>query len=818
MSSNDEEDAQGFHRGKRRRVQRACDACRRKKSDGSEMPRDECTVCIELKIECTYLEAAPKRSPPQSYIESLEKRLAESEALVCRLRAELAAIRASSTFLKLSTDLGNDEGGADGVSSVSPSERTAVSLFFMRTALRNLAAPQPPPHGDDLVYLDLARRLQKLHVGPPSGRRRFVGKSSGVMLLNVAMNLKEGVKREESEVALGHGDSENPVEDQSEKNGVSGSTRRFRPRPFTPLENTEPRVPTYRLPSEARMAELTELYFTHQNIYLPLLHRPTFERNIADGLHLKNDGFAVTVLLVCAIGSRWDADPEVADHGRGWEWFDQVGQVKSQLYMQASLYDIQYYSLAVQFLDNSSAPQACWNLVGIGLRAAQDIGCHRRTAQVEVPSVERELYTRAFWVLVYQDRIISSNMGRTCAVQYEDFDVDLPIECDDEYWEHPTNPFQQPAGLPSRVTFFNTLTRLHHILAFSLKILYGLSKVHLLFMQEDGWEDKAVAELDSALNNWHDQIPEHLRWDPARADPVFFDQSVSLYCAYHHLQVLIHRPFIPMIRKAAPTALPSLAICTSAARAVANMVDIQRRREGSAPFVVNLGTVFTSGLILLLNVWSGKRTGLVSDTHREMVNVHKCMEGIRFCENRWQVAGTLWDILAELASVGQLPLPDAALTCGGSEDNKSIGPREDAPGLRPSGGSREAFNRTIDNLQLRALCEPTPQPSSFVGALGDDTGRLGPTPLEPSAFAPTTTPEPWLAAEDPYAQIDPAQASRELGDMMDFIDNDTIAMWSNAPMGLEVDDWGTYFSTFSELTQGQPGLTDMGIPGQPEQS
>jgi hypothetical protein len=32
---------------------------------------------------------------------------------------------------------------------------------------------------------------------------------------------------------------------------------------------------------------------------------------------------------------------------------------------------------------------------------------------------------------------------------------------------------------------------------------------------------------------------------------------------------------------------------------------------------------------------------------------------------------------------------------------------------------------------------------------------------------------------------DPAQASRELGDMMNLIDNDTIAMWTNAPMGLE---------------------------------
>ncbi|KAJ7670090.1 fungal-specific transcription factor domain-containing protein, partial [Mycena polygramma] len=614
------------------------------------MPGDKCTICIEANRECTYLEAAAKRSAPQSYIESLEKRLAESEALVRQLRAELAAIRDSSSFVNFSTDAGSDDSNSDAVGSVGPTVRTTVSLFFMRMALRNLAAPQPPPRGDDLVHLDLARRLQKLQVGPLS-ERRFIGKSSGVMLVNVAMNFKEDVKREEREEAA----------------RLSWSTRRLHFWGWKPWENPAPRAPTYTLPPVARMAELIELYFTHQNMYLPLLHRPTFERNIADGLHLRlvpNHGFAATVLVVCAIASRSEMDPDTVDPRCGWEWFDQVAVVRSQLFGQATLYDLQYYSLAGQFLDGSSSPPTCWNVVGLGLRAAQDIGCHRRTALIEVPSVERELYKRAFWVLVYQDRVMSANMGRNCAVQYEDFDIDLPIECDDEYWEHPTHPFEQPAGVPCRITFFNTLIRLHHILAFSLKILYGLSKMRLLFMQDDGWEDKAVAELDSALNSWHDQIPEHLRWDPARADPVFFDQSVALHCGYHHLQMLIHRPFIPMIRKSAPTALPSLAICTSAARAVANMAAVQKRRQGSVPFLNNLGTIFTSGLILLLNVWGGKRTGIVSDTHREMANVHKCMEVIRFCENRWQLAGSLWDILAELASVGQLPLSNAPLQGG----------------------------------------------------------------------------------------------------------------------------------------------------------
>ncbi|KAJ7637573.1 fungal-specific transcription factor domain-containing protein, partial [Mycena polygramma] len=526
--------------------------------------------------------------------------------------------------------------------------------------------------------------------------------------------------------------------------------------------------PTYRWPLQARLAELIELYFLHQNMYLPLLHRPFFERNIADGLHSRNDSFAATVLLVCAIASRWAVDPNITVYVSALSIRHQLCALVMTFVLPALTHDTQ---LAAQFLDGSCAPQASWNLVGLGLRAAQDIGCHRRIARIEVPTVERELYKRAFWVLVFQDLVMSSTMGRTCAVQYDDFDIDLPIECDDEYWEHPTHPFQQPAGVPSRVTFFNTLIRRHHILALSLKILYGLNKVHMPFMQDEGWEDKVVVELDSALNNWRDQVPEHLHWDPTRVDPVFFDQSVALHCGYCQLQILIHRPFIPMIRKAAPTALPSLAICTNAARAIANMVEVQKRRKGSVPCVMNLGITFTAGLILMLNVLSGKRTGLLSDTHWEMATVHKCMKVLRFYENRWQSAGLFWDILAELASVGHLPLPN--MHSPANEDTQ--------PGSQGRRVSRREFDRTIDKLQLCTLYEPMPQPSSFAG----DSGASGSTPMEPSVFTPTYTSGTFPHPAAPYGQIDPAQASCELGDMMDLIDNDTIAMWTNAPTGLE---------------------------------
>ncbi|KAJ7141767.1 fungal-specific transcription factor domain-containing protein [Mycena crocata] len=905
MSSNEDEYGQEYHRGKKRRIQRACDVCRRRKSrcDGSQMPGDKCSTCLDSKLDCTYLEAAMKRAPAKNtYVESLEARLEHSDALIRQLRAELATAHFNNSE-KAAAAAASADGQTNDNSGPKPIDGHTSTLHILRTALRSLSAPPPPPHADDLVHLEIQRKLEKLSVGAPP-ERRFIGKSSGAALVKAAIDLKADVKRgerrgmnssdgdsprshasAEQRHASGSGSHASPScdygvhadedrdaavdddagsgsdsDDEQGNAGLTWTSRRLQYWTFKPWENTIPRTHEYSFPPAALMGDLISLYFAHVNMYLPLLHQPTFERGVATGLHFREDGFAATVLLVCAVGSRYSTDPRVmtpggtegvgpykADKGNlacGWVWFDQVPLVGKHLFGQATLYDLQYYCLAVQFLEGSSAPQACWTLIGVGLRLAQDVGAHRRTMRVEQPTVERELWKRAFWVLVYMDRTVSSGMGRPCAVQYDDFDLDPPVECDDEYWEHPTRPFQQPPGVPSRVAFFNALIRLNHILAFSLKILYSLSKVRAVFQIDDTWEENVVAELDSALNSWRDQVPEHLRWDPLREDPTFFDQSVALHTGYYHLQILIHRPFIPMVRKSAPTALPSLAICTSAARACANMVDMQRQRKGKEPVVINLPAVFTSGIVLLLNVWSGKRTGLVPDSGREIANVHKCMEVVRLCEDRWQSAGLLWDILAELASVGQLPLPNYGNPAMVNEyvyqqDQIMAAQIEHtAPPLPPgtryprcqteplspeiagrimlgSRGLRQTFDRPIGDPQFRAPYTPVPV-ASFAG-LGGNPGTLGPAPMEPSAFAPTPAADEWFPPEDPFADIraDPAQASRELDGMMSLIDSDTIAMWTNAPMGYEVDDWGNYFSNFSEITQGQQMMMngDMGMNG-----
>jgi hypothetical protein len=97
--------------------------------------------------------------------------------------------------------------------------------------------------------------------------------------------------------------------------------------------------------------------------------------------------------------------------------------------------------------------------------------------------------------------------------------------------------------------------------------------------------------------------------------------------------------------------LPSLAICTNAARSTSHIIEVSRQRRGDTPqpFLMvrvarppagysltgtNQISAFLSSLILLLNVWSGKRTGLPAHMNSALDEVHKCMESIHLCDQR----------------------------------------------------------------------------------------------------------------------------------------------------------------------------------------
>jgi hypothetical protein len=341
-----------------------------------------------------------------------------------------------------------------------------------------------------------------------------------------------------------------------------------------------------------------------------------------------------------------------------------------------------------------------------------------------------------------------------------------------------------------------------------------------------------------------------VRWDPNRENETFFKLSACLYANYYHLQILVHRPFIPTPGKPSPLSYPSLAICTNAARSCSHVVAIQQKRGIQAPPYAMMA-VFTSAIVLLLNIWGGKKSGLVLDSKKEMADVHKCMRVLKSIENQIYTAGRICDVLTELASAGDLPLPESTPSPSNKRDWEQSGspgnaiasgstPSSTASGdsPRPMAGLPRAtkderslpaqsspfslpmYSQDLGRLPLYGQNKflnpaqpPPPQPtqgSSWYSALQQFPQNLGGNP-RPGVF----TGQPLDQNAPSYAYTFPAPStehssvnglSQGNGWLMDnpgsqSIENDTISMWTYAPTGFELEDWGSYVNNVNELSR-----------------
>ncbi|KAJ7482644.1 hypothetical protein FB451DRAFT_1364592 [Mycena latifolia] len=292
-----------------------------------------------------------------------------------------------------------------------------------------------------------------------------------------------------------------------------------------------------------------------------------------------------------------------------------------------------------------------------------------------------------------------------------------------------------------------------------------------------------------------------------------------------------------------PQALPFLTICINAARSCSHVVDISNHRKNGVPVPVILGPAFMAAIILLLNVWSGKRTGLLPHLNSALTEVHKCMESIRVGEDRCTRVLFLVlvaeqrallvhilcfdvdkDLLSELAAIGELPLPRPTPSAPASEP---------APPAATTNAKKRARNDNAPEhprAPTAAVVRYPPYADAYAAA--------GPTPVDggtadgpgaPAGVPPVRGEQQLVFCADVLGaaggfKISITDAAFKSGagagqgegyaPGADYgfagagingegMRSDMRAMWANAPTGFEVDEWGTYFSVMSDLYQGK---------------
>ncbi|KAJ7572514.1 fungal-specific transcription factor domain-containing protein [Mycena floridula] len=622
---------------KKRRLAGACDLCRQKKvrCDSAKMPGGICSNCLELRIDC---KSNGRIRPSLTYYGTDEDHVSifkdnrETRNLVATILSTKTPYIPPTGYQRTRATI------VDLAQYIEVLEREIIQLS--ESTKRNYTIDdksntnfklEQPTLKDQIVLSDQLKSLALTQA-----QTRFYGHSSNLMLLKAVID----VRKQYSGVA--------EMPDQPKR------LEYWRTHPWQLAP--EMAKPPLIFPERDLLYALVDLYFFNINLFVPIFHRPTFDRLLAQDTHLNDRQFGMVLLTVCAVASRYSPDTRVSEDNvesqdltlsLGWKWFSQVSPyiVRTSLLRSTTIYELQLYCVAMLYIQGSSTPDSAWTYLGCAVRAIQEIGLHRRDVIETRRTPQSELWKRVFWVIISMDIVLSASVGRPRATNSDDYDQDLPAECDDEYWEHfdPNQAFKQPPGKPSKLSFWILRIKGLHILAWAQRTIYPVAPSKSWANSSAQWDNKVVSRIDAALNEWLKSVPEHLKWHPHRQDTMFFDQSAILYTNYYYTQIIIHRPFIPMPGQQPPvdTGFPSLAICANAARSSCRIMEVQSQRS-FLPLPTIVIPVITSALVLLLNLWGGRDIGVPSNAAHEYALVHKCINVLRIYESRWQVAGRFW--------------------------------------------------------------------------------------------------------------------------------------------------------------------------------
>ncbi|KAJ7803673.1 hypothetical protein B0H14DRAFT_2613123 [Mycena olivaceomarginata] len=704
--------------------------------DGAKTGNGRCSNCLAFGSSCTYAEAPRKRGPKNVTIEDLKK---ENEALKAKLRSLSLCSLCSQPLQSLPAQGNGSSRSGSVVREGTPRSDRSITPSHSRE----------PPDEHDFTGDDLAARLEQFSM--KSGKPAYFGPASSFGLANNAIAIKEKY--------LGR--------------PVSAHPRRPLFWGRLPWEKEMfDRQTNYKFPDRDLIASLLDLYFTTVHPTIPILHRPTFEKYVAEGLYFTDTEFGGTLLSVLAVASR------------GGRFFVQIRILQKMF--EPTIHEVQMYCLLALFILGTSVPQVSWLYIGLGIRFLQQRGEHRRKRGSQKPDAEDELWKRAFW---YESNGLSFFWSEFRAFSSADlwgciYDIELPLDVDDEYWD---TGFVQPVGQPSQLAYFVCHLRLsevtprfssmaissecwRQIMADAMRRLYGSKKSKIL-LGWDGpdWEQRAVADLDSAMNDFVDSIPLHLRWDPENPpQSPFFDQAAILYISYNHILIAIHRPYI---QKAGAQGAPSLSICARAARGILHTARIWLDKLHRVPLPSLINPVFVSCVILIVYMMGTKRAGLPIHKNKDLAHVATAMEILKVAESRMQPMGRLWEKLRDIWSLdGSLPLehrPHEQVDPGDSAESTTRSPDF------PSPASAEVSGHSLSGLPHEYYYPQPPQPIDYLEKTLPST--------QSHSLEPGMSIEQLLRNRDPFDSME------------GILDDELMSMWMAPPTDMaSMGDWNAY--------------------------
>ncbi len=470
-----------------------------------------------------------RKSYPRSYTESIEERLREAEEKQREIEAEMhkkdQKIRELET---MSHSNGPSPRDAGTPRVYTPGARVPGSRDNRAQAARNTM--------EDSVSLEVGRMNSDRN-----GVGRFMGASSGIYFVGLAQQRFSTLT--DMPWRIGHELLRVEEDDQSMEYQIHPVVLR---KDF--LGD---------LPPHDVAVGLADEWFEAWRYIFPILHRPTFMRNL-ELMYFKKQTvpdrdipaeiFAI-FYLVLALGSRQvqvtgkgvSGRPDIRSSGSDVIYFEKAMSYYGEVVQLGTVRTIQFQELLTLWYVSTGKRSLASQTIASVARLSLELGLHHHSKRFNFNPLTTEIRKRTFWVCYILDSYLSAVAGVPRALRDQDIDTDQPSNVEDDY-------VSSAGYLPSR-TFgmiaFVSLVKVSRVLAQAQELLYTTISRSETFAK--------MSSLGRLLNHWEASLPEHMRMDwlelrvmtpeEAAADlgkgapEVVFTQLIWLYA-----KLLVYRP------------------------------------------------------------------------------------------------------------------------------------------------------------------------------------------------------------------------------------------------------------------------------------
>ncbi|EUC26897.1 hypothetical protein COCCADRAFT_113091 [Bipolaris zeicola 26-R-13] len=429
-------------RAKRNRATIACTNCRQRKSRCDGL-RPKCSVCKDYSLECAYSNTSTltKNSVSKGLIEALEARLTRLEN----------GFTGMSTRVNKIEDLQNK--GTTHISSVSHASGIPSDLPLSQAedSARTLAELEDPTDGmGSMIFTD-------------EEDLRFFGPSSNIAFTRRIVTLTTAILKKAASMG-------GPI--SPEEYTITSHIPRIS-RPPSPIPiltdhsdaasiGTEPFI----LPPQQDTHHLIELYFSSTGTLFPYIDKDGFlqtyrQLTSTNMVSVRRSWLGLlNVILAMATNANTGYDATLSAQERTSKsnvYFRRASVLcDRQIRHGTSVEIVQLLLLMSQYLQGSERSIETWNLHGLAVKAAYQLGLHSSDALQQYPPREREFRKRTWY------GTLSMTMGRPISIPEHFVKIELPQILADSEPEDEVSV--QTGSLTSSRTLYRIMTDVFDVL------------------------------------------------------------------------------------------------------------------------------------------------------------------------------------------------------------------------------------------------------------------------------------------------------------------------------------------------------------------